>query len=79
MLIMKLALLRCAFYLGIALAAELALFALALWKNGSAIFFTWWGWAAWSGAAWLVSTSLAFRLVASGIVPRQRKWDSLRP
>jgi hypothetical protein len=67
MLITKVALLSCAFYLGIALAAEVALFALALWKGGSAIFFTWWGWVAWSGAAWLVSTSLAFRLVVSGM------------
>jgi hypothetical protein len=67
MLIMKLALLSCAFYLGFALAAELEFFAVTLWKDSVGIFFTWWGWAAWSGAVWLVSTSLAFRLVFGGI------------
>jgi hypothetical protein len=67
MLIMKVALLSCAFYLGIAVVVELAFFALALWKDSVGYFFTWWGWAAWSGAAWLVSTRLAFRLVVSGI------------
>ena len=67
MFIMKVALLSCAFYLAIALAVELAFFAVMLWKDSVFFFFTWWGWAAWSGAAWLVSTSLAFRLVVSGI------------
>jgi hypothetical protein len=67
MLIMKLALLSCAFYLGFALVVELAFFAVTLWKDSVGIFFTWWGWAAWSGAAWVVSTSLAFRIVMAGI------------
>jgi hypothetical protein len=66
MLIMKLALLSCGFYLAIALVAELVVFAIALWKD-VAIGYTWWGWAVWSGAVWLVCTSLAFRLVVSGI------------
>jgi len=70
MLIMKLALLSCAFYLGFALAVELAFFAIMLWKDSVGIFFTWWGWAEWSGAAWLVSTSIAFRLVVGGIRAR---------
>jgi len=67
MLIVKLAVLTCAFYLGIALLAELAFFLVIWWNDGIGIFFTWWGWALWSGAAWLVSTSLAFRLVWGGI------------
>jgi hypothetical protein len=67
MLIMKLAALSCAFYLGIALLAELAFFALMLWKDNVGIFFTRWCWAAWSGVAWLISTSLAFRLVWGGV------------
>jgi hypothetical protein len=67
MLIMKLAVLSCAFYLGIALLAELAFFLVTLWKDSFGIFFTWWGWAIWSGAAWLFSTGLAFWLVWGGI------------
>ena len=70
MLIMKLALLSCAFYLGFALVVELGFFAVTLWKDSVGIFFTWWGWAAWSGAAWVVSTSLAFRIVMAGIRAR---------
>ena len=70
MFIMKIALLSCAFYLGLALLAELALFGLMYWKDGVFVSFTWWGWAVWSSAAWLISTSLAFRLVAAGIRAR---------
>ena len=40
MLIMKLALLSCAFYLGFALTVELAFFAVMLWKDSVGIFFT---------------------------------------
>jgi hypothetical protein len=67
MLIMKLAAFRCAFYLGIALPAELAFFVVDLWQVNIGTFFTWWGWVVWSGAAWLVSTTLAFRIVWRGI------------
>ncbi len=62
MVIMKLAVLSCAFYLGIALLAELAFFLITLWKDSFGVFFTWWGWAIWSSAVWLLSTSLAFRI-----------------
>jgi hypothetical protein len=67
MLIIKVALLSCVFYLCVALVVEGAFFAVTLWKDSVGIYFTWWGWAAWSGAVWLPSTSLAFRLVANGI------------
>jgi hypothetical protein len=67
MLIMKLAVLSCAFYLAVALLAELAFFMVMLWKDNIGIFFSWWGWAAWSGAAWLIATTLAFRIVWGGI------------
>jgi hypothetical protein len=43
MLIMNVAALSGAFYLGIALLAELAFFAVMLWKDNVGIFFTWWG------------------------------------
>lgn len=39
MLIMKVALLSCAFYFGFALAVELAFFAVMLWKDSVGIFF----------------------------------------
>ena len=67
MFFMKIALLSCAFYLGFTLIAELALFGLMSWKDSVSVFFTSWGWAVWSGAAWLICTSLAFRLVVAGI------------
>ena len=67
MLILKLAALSCAIYLGIALLAELAFFLLTIWKDSVGLFFTWWGWVLWSGAAWLVSTTLALRIVWTGI------------
>jgi hypothetical protein len=65
---MRFALLICAFYLGFALPMELALFALERWKGGVLFGFTsWWGWVVFSAAIWLVSTSLAFRIVRSWI------------
>ena len=67
MLIMRLALLSCAFYLGLALALELALFLLARWKGSAGFFFTSWGWTLFSVAIWLVSTSIAFRIVRGWI------------
>ncbi len=70
MLLVKLAVLSCAFYLGVALLAELAFFLLALWKHDFAYSFTWWGWAICSGTVWLLSTSLAFRMVWAGIRAR---------
>jgi hypothetical protein len=70
MLIMRLALLSCAFYLGFALALELALVLLSRWKGSAEFYFTSWGWTVFSGAIWLVSTSLAFRIVRSWIHAR---------
>lgn len=67
MLIMRLAFMSCAFYLAIALLAELAFFAATFWKRDVGIFFNSWGWVAWSLVVWLFSTSLAFRIVMRGI------------
>lgn len=47
MLIMQVALLSCALYLGLVQIAELALFAVMFWKDSVDIFFTTWGWAIW--------------------------------
>jgi hypothetical protein len=68
MLIMKLALWTCAFYLLLALLMELALFVFLNWKGDSVgVFFRWWGWATLFGAVWLISFSGAFYIVLSGI------------
>jgi hypothetical protein len=67
MLILKIAVVSCALYLGFAIAAQLAFYALMLWKDGVFISFTRWGWTILSGAVWLISTSVAFRIVATGI------------
>lgn len=68
MLIMKLALLSCAFYLGFALIVELANIGARM--KGLDLHLTSLGWTVFSGAIWLVSTSVAFRIVASGIRAR---------
>ena len=68
MLIMRLALLSCAFYLGFALIVELTF--IGVLRKGLDLHLTSWGWTVFSGAIWLVSTSIAFRIVASGIRAR---------
>jgi hypothetical protein len=74
MLIMKMALLSCAIYLSFALVAQLALIAFAHWKGGGIFLFNGWSWTLISGAAWLVSTSLAFRLITSGLRARLSRY-----
>jgi hypothetical protein len=71
MLFVKIALWTCAFYLGFWLAAELAYLATVRWKGSGAggVIFNLWSWVLVSGIVWLVSTSLAYRVVASGIRP----------
>jgi hypothetical protein len=64
---MRLAVVSCAFYLVIALLVELAFFAATFWKQDVGIYFNSWVWVAWSSAAWLISTSLAYRIVTRGI------------
>ena len=72
MLIVKLSLLSCAFYLGFALLAEAAFYAIGVMKDGFAYAFTSRGWLVLSGIVWLLSTSAAFRIVSSGIRARLR-------
>jgi hypothetical protein len=66
-MLIRTALLSCAFYLGFVLAGELAIIAVARWKGSAGLYFHGWSWALFSGVIWLVSTSLAFRVVASWI------------
>jgi hypothetical protein len=68
--IMRIAVLSCALYLGFVLLAEFAFFVVTLWKHGFGLltsWFSWWGWIIWSCAVWILSTSLAYRLVWAGI------------
>ena len=69
-MLIRTALLSCAFYLGFVLAIELALIAVARWKGSAGLLFDGWSWALFSGVIWLVSTSLAFRIVRSWIHAR---------
>ncbi len=64
MLLLRLALLTCAFYLAIAVLTEAAVFVLAGVKGSFGYMSTRWGWAVWSGVMWLISYTLAWRIVA---------------
>jgi hypothetical protein len=69
-MLMKTAVLSCAFYLAFVLAVELALIGITRWKGSVGILFNGWSWALFSGIIWLVSTSMAFRIVANWIRAR---------
>jgi hypothetical protein len=49
------------------LVVELVFIAVARWKGSAALIFNGWSWAWFSGMIWLVSTSIAFRIVKSWI------------
>jgi hypothetical protein len=74
MLITKLAVLTCAFYLGINVLVEAALFGLALWRGGVAIGFTYRVTTViFFSLIWLLSFSLSWRIVVAPIfvkIPR---------
>ena len=67
---MKTAVLSCAFYLTFMLAVELALIGIARWKGSAGLSFHGWSWTLFSGVIWLISTSVAFRIVADWIRAR---------
>jgi len=73
MLFTKVALVTCAFYLGLNVLLEVGLFGLAQWKGGAGITFTRGGKYIFFGILWLISYSLAWRIVAAPIfakIPR---------
>ncbi len=70
MLISKLALLTCGFYLGVTILLEAALFTVAHFKGSAGIFGTYWSWAVLFGVIWFVSFSLSFRIVYHGLSTR---------
>ena len=67
MIILKLGVLTCAFYLGISVLMEAAVFGLAIWKGSVAFFLTRWGLGAVFAAVWLASFSLAWHFVYAGV------------
>jgi hypothetical protein len=71
MLFTKVALVTCAFYLGLNVVLEVGFFGLARWKGGVAgIHFTRGGQYIFFGILWLISYSLAWRIVAAPIFAR---------
>jgi hypothetical protein len=63
MLVIKLALVTCAFYLGIAILLEAAFFGIAMWKGGIMYTLTRPVWFVTFGLFWLLSFTLAWRIV----------------
>jgi len=66
-MILKLALLTCAFYLGISVLMQAALFGLAIWRGSAGFFFTRWTLGAVFAVVWLTSFSLAWHFIYAGI------------
>jgi hypothetical protein len=70
MVILKLAVLTCAFYLGIAVLMQAALFGLALWKGMAGVLLVRWKWGAVFAVVWLASFSLAWHFIYAGFRAR---------
>jgi hypothetical protein len=65
-MILKFAALTCAFYLGISVLIQAALFGVAIWKGSVGIFLSRWMWGAVFAVIWLASFSLAWHFFFSG-------------
>ena len=70
MLYTKLALVTCAFYLGISILLDAAVFGIALWKDSFMVAATKTGWLLFFAFAWLVSFLLSWRVVVGPLVAR---------
>jgi hypothetical protein len=66
-MLLRLALLTCAFYLAIAVLAEVGVFVAARIKGSFGYVASPWGWAVWSGVMWLISYSLAWRVIKAWV------------
>jgi hypothetical protein len=67
MIILRLGVLTCAFYLGISVLMEALLFGLTIWKGSIGVFFTRGVLGAVFAAVWLSSFSLAWHFVFAGV------------
>jgi len=74
MFILKLAGMTCAFYLGIALLMQAALFGLAIWNGIAGILLVRWMWGAVFAVVWLISFSLAWHFIYAGVRARHPNW-----
>lgn len=70
MLYTKLALVTCAFYLGVSALLDAAVFGMALWKGSFVVSATKTGWLMFFGIAWLGSFLLSWRIVVGPILTR---------
>ena len=66
----KLALVTCASYMGIAILFNGAFFGMALWKGGFAVTVAKPGWIVFSGAMWLISFLVSWRIEITPILAR---------
>ena len=72
----KLALVTCAFYIGVAILMDGALFAMAIWKGSSGVFASKIGWVVFFGAVWLVSFLLSWWIVITPLLDQIHKLRS---
>lgn len=70
MIVLKLAILTCGFYLGISILVETALFVAARMKEGFMFYATLRGWAVFFAIVWVLSFGLAWRIVVGGLRAR---------
>jgi hypothetical protein len=66
----KLALVTCAFYLGVSILLDGAVFGMAFWKGSFGVSATKTGWLVFFGFAWLMSFLLSWTIVVSPILDR---------
>ena len=66
----KLALVTCAFYLGVAILIDGAIFCMALWKGGFVVLAPKAGWVLFFGAVWLTSFLVSWRIVITPVFAR---------
>jgi hypothetical protein len=69
-LIAKMALVTCAFYIGIAALIEAALLGVVYWKGGILYWLNFKGWAPIFGIVWFASFALAWRLMIVPVVAK---------
>ncbi len=66
----KLALVTCAFYLGVSILLDAAVFGMAMWKGSFVLAATRTGWLVFFGIVWLISFLLSWRIVMAPLFAR---------
>jgi hypothetical protein len=70
MMILKLAVLTCVFYLGISVFMQAAVYGLVFWKGNVLLLYVRWMWGAVFAVVWLAAFSLAWHFFYAGIRAR---------